>query len=98
MESYKRHKPWPGLRKASVENELVYSKVYKQNHNNIQLPSFLGPWQCLPGPIFHPRNSNIQIGPGDEANDHVTLTKWNSPKYYVMYVMYTMAYKFTLSC
>ena len=28
----------------------------------------LGPWQCLPGPVFRPRNLNIKIGPGDEAN------------------------------
>ena len=25
----------------------------------------LGPWQCLPDPIFCPRNFNIKIGPGD---------------------------------
>ena len=28
----------------------------------------LGPWQCLPGPILRPRNFNVKIGPGDEAN------------------------------
>ena len=49
--------------------------VSKINYKSIRLPLFLvmasacalGPWQCLPGPIFHPRNFNIKIGPGDEA-------------------------------
>ena len=33
----------------------------------------LGPWQCLPGPIFRPRNFNVKLGPGDEANLEVGM-------------------------
>ena len=29
----------------------------------------VSPWQCLPGPVFHPRNFN-KTGPGDEASTH----------------------------
>ena len=62
-----RDKEKPALGTRSIRNP---------NYKSILLPLFLvmasactlGPWQCLPGPIFRPRNFNIKIGPGDEAN------------------------------
>ena len=54
--------------------------VSKKKKKSIRLPSFLvmasacalGPWQCLPGPIFRSRKINIKIGPGDDAREVVT--------------------------
>ena len=56
-------------------------QVSKINYKSIRLPLFLvmdstctlGPWQCLPGPIFRPRNFNVKMGPGDEANLEVGM-------------------------
>ena len=59
---------YDGLGQARVytENEMVYGKV------SIRFPGFhgmasacaLGPWQCLPGPVFHPRNFNKNMAWG----------------------------------
>ena len=61
-----------GRGRVYAENEMVYGKVNKQKLQSIRLlvmarECALVPWQCLPGPIFRPRNFNIKIGPGDEA-------------------------------
>ena len=64
-------------RKSQRWKRRVYGiQVSKINYKSIRYPLFLvmasactlGTWQCLPGPIFCPRNFNIKIGPGDEAN------------------------------
>ena len=64
-------------RKSQRWERGVYGiQVSKINYKSIRLPLVLvmasactlGPWRCLPGPIFRPRNFNIKIGPGDEAN------------------------------
>ena len=53
-----------GRGRVYAEKEIVYGKFTNKNYNSMRLPSVLvmasactlGPCQCIPGPVFRPRN------------------------------------------
>ena len=49
-----------GRGRVYAENEMVYGKVYYNSTKRISNGSacVLGPCQCIPGPVFRPRNFN----------------------------------------
>ena len=80
---------WSAMKITQRWERGVYGMVSKINYKSIQLPLFLvmanacalGPWRCLPGPIFCPRNFNIKIGPGDKAISGGITVGWLSSDY-----------------